>query len=526
PGGPDSGDEGPEPVVVTHFTGKVELFMEYPRLVTGEAASFLAHFSVLATGEPVRSGSLEFKVRTPSGQTRGITLEKPKRDGLFVPEFTFDLPGTYELELDLRSPQVEESVRVGELVVHPDMKSALAAAEAEAGVEPTDVIPFLLEQQWQIEMLIGQAAYRTLTHRLRLPGEIVVPQHALAIASSPVAGRLLPPQGGRLPRLGDRVEAGQLLGLMEPPLPKTTDLALRALDLEMKGLEVERSILQATARLEFARAEFERLAALRENGVVPEQELDKVKRNLRVAQAEHDTALLMRDKYARAAAHLSRLQGAAGSGDDAATETRLSLSVPLESPIAGQIVSAEHIEGEHIDAHEEIFRIVNADRMWVVAHISEVDLGGVKETPNATLVLSAFPERRIDIFGAGGRLVHFGTVVSSESRTVPIRYEIPNPDGLFRAGMFADVFLESKHATDVVAIPEDAVVHEGGRPFAYVLLDGEHFQKRVLELGIRDQGFVEVKNGVTAGERVATRGAYALRLASLSPTSIGHGHAH
>ena len=294
----------------------------------------------------------------------------------------------------------------------------------------------------------------------------------------------------------------------------------------MKGLEVERSILQATARLEFARAEFERLAALREKGVVPEQELDKVKRNLRVAQAEHDTALLMRDKYARAAAHLSRLQGAAGSGDDAATETRLSLSVPLESPIAGQIVWAEHIEGEHIDAHEEIFRIVNADRMWVVAHISEFDLGGVKETPNATLVLSAFPDRRIDIFGAGGRLVHFGTVVSSESRTVPIRYEIPNPDGLFRAGMFADVFLESKHATDVVAIPEDAVVHEGGRPFAYVLLDGEHFQKRVLELGIRDHGLVEVKNGVTAGERVATRGAYALRLASLSPSSIGHGHAH
>lgn len=523
---PHPHDEAPEPVVVTLFTAKVELFMEYPRLVKGKTADFLAHFSVLATGEPVRTGVLEFKVTTPSGKKLSTTLENPKRDGLFVPEFKFDSPGKYDLELSLRSPQVEESVHVGELVVHPNKASAIAAAEAEAGEEPSDVVPFLLEQQWKIGMLLGQVEKRTLIHRLQLPGEVVVPQHAFAIVSSPVAGRLQPCSQGRLPQLGDSVEAGQFLGLIEPPLPMTTDLALRALDLEMKGLEVERAIAQATAKLEFAQAELERLAPLREKGVASDHKLDEVKRNLRLAQAEYDTALSMKKKYSDASEHLSKLQAAASSNDDAATQTRLSLSVPLKSPIKGQIISARHIEGEDIDAHEEVFRIVNADRMWVVTHVSEVDIGNVKKTPNATMVLSAFPNRRYDIFGAGGRLVHFGTVVSTESRTVPIRYEIPNPDGLFRAGMFADVFLESERATDVVAIPEEAIIYENGHPVAFVLLDGEHFQKRELKLGIRDNGFVEVVNGVNVGERVATKGAYALRLASLSPSSFGHGHAH
>ena len=115
---------------------------------------------------------------------------------------------------------------------------------------------------------------------------------------------------------------------------------------------------------------------------------------------------------------------------------------------------------------------------------------------------------------------------SAESRTVPIRYEMPNPDAILRAGMLADVYLETKRATHCTAIPEEAIVLDNGRPTAYVLIDGENFQRRELELGIRDNGWVEVKRGVNAGERVVTKGAYAIKLASLSPAEFGHGHGH
>jgi cobalt-zinc-cadmium efflux system membrane fusion protein len=59
-----------------------------------------------------------------------------------------------------------------------------------------------------------------------------------------------------------------------------------------------------------------------------------------------------------------------------------------------------------------------------------------------------------------------------------------------------------------------------------VMLEGELFQKRDLELGVKDGAWVEVLRGVEAGERVATRGAYIVKLAALSPASFGAGHAH
>src|SRR5262245_32885202 len=61
----------PEPAqqTLTLFTPKVELYMEYPSLVRGEPAKFVSHFTVLATGEPVRSGSLTFEGSGQEGTT-------------------------------------------------------------------------------------------------------------------------------------------------------------------------------------------------------------------------------------------------------------------------------------------------------------------------------------------------------------------------------------------------------------------------------------------------------------------------
>jgi RND family efflux transporter MFP subunit len=174
-----------------------------------------------------------------------------------------------------------------------------------------------------------------------------------------------------------------------------------------------------------------------------------------------------------------------------------------------------------------VFRIVNIEHVWVEANISEFDLAKLAESPGATMTLPAYPDRSFDILNAGGgRLVNIGSIVDPETRTITVVYEIPNPEGLFRAGMFANVYLETRTATNVVALPEKAIVKDNGRPTAYVLIDGENFQRRELELGVRDNGFVEVKGGVAEGERVVTKGAYVIKLASLSPASFGEGHGH
>jgi multidrug efflux pump subunit AcrA (membrane-fusion protein) len=82
--------------------------------------------------------------------------------------------------------------------------------------------------------------------------------------------------------------------------------------------------------------------------------------------------------------------------------------------------------------------------------------------------------------------------------------------------MAVNVNLETLHVEEGLAVPTSALVDADGRYVAYVQLSGETFEKRDLEIGIRDDGHVQVLSGLSEGERVVTKGAYAIRLASVS----------
>ncbi len=543
-GGHVHGDEeGPEPVVITLFTPTLELFMEYPQLVKGQEAEFLAHLSVLATGEPVRTGSLVFEATGADGRIVSRKLDAPRREGLFVPAPTFDEAGAYHLRLVVDSPQARETIDVGEIRVYPDARAAEEAGARAAEPEQPNLVSFLMEQQWKIGMRLGQAGKRTLTRRLVVPGQVIAPQGASAVVSAPVSGRLLPPADGKLPCIGDRVEAGQVLARVEPPLAATElyqlsanraqvqalemELSLRELDLETKALDVERSVIQSNARLDYARRAMQRAKEILAKGAGSQEQYDEAEQAFKLAEAEASAAQAMRKACEISREHLNRLRAQTQAGPGGVPATG-SLQLPLRVPIAGRIVSVGRSEGEHVEAATDVvFRIVNTDRVWIEAWVPEADLAGLPPQPNASVVLASLAGKRIHVPGeAGGRLVHLGSVVDPDTRSIPVIYELPNPEGVLRVGMFADVHLETRTIVDAVAIPEEAVVLDNGRPIAFVLIEGESFQRRDLEIGIRDDGYVEVLGGIREGERVATKGAYAVKLSSLAPAAFGHGHGH
>jgi multidrug efflux pump subunit AcrA (membrane-fusion protein) len=103
---------------------------------------------------------------------------------------------------------------------------------------------------------------------------------------------------------------------------------------------------------------------------------------------------------------------------------------------------------------------------------------------------------------------------------------VPNPDGRLRIGMSLHVYVETARAEESLVVPTSALVEEDARTVAFVQLGGEIFDKRDLILGIRDGPFVQVLSGLSEGERVVTKGAYAVRLSSVSTTIPAHGHSH
>ncbi|MEE2882977.1 MAG: efflux RND transporter periplasmic adaptor subunit [Planctomycetota bacterium] len=524
-----SGDEEIEPVVVTTFTPNLQLFMEYPRLIVGEEARFLAHLTLLASGEPIRSGSLVLEAVPASGASITLRADKPARDGLFIPEGAFSAAGNYRVRLVLESPRAAETIEVGEMVVHLDEESARRAAAADEEQEITNGVPFLLESQWKIPLVMEQVKRHTLVNRLQVPGEIEALQGSAAVVSPPVSGLLSPPPSGTLPRIGESVTAGQVLALIEPPLPvaqqvrsTAIDLSLRSFDLDISRIEADSAVARAHTRVEFASRSLQRITSLRSKDLATKQQLDEAQQDLRLAESERSAADSVKRSYDQAAEKLETLRSQAqlGLSEDA-------IGLPLTAPISGVVVAANHVEGEHLDAHAETLRLVNTEEVLLVARVSEFDLARVPADPAAVMTLPAYPGRRFQIQGdEGGQLLDIGRIVAARTRTVQIRYQLANPQGLFRIGMTADVFLETESVQAAIAVPEEAIVIDRGLAVVFVLAHGELFERREVTLGIRDGGLVEIKKGVTEGERVVTQGAYAVKLASLSPESFSHGHAH
>jgi cobalt-zinc-cadmium efflux system membrane fusion protein len=124
------------------------------------------------------------------------------------------------------------------------------------------------------------------------------------------------------------------------------------------------------------------------------------------------------------------------------------------------------------------------------------------------------------------RVVSVGSVIDSLSRTVPVLFEVANPDGALKVGANASVAVRTGLRQQGVVLPASAILDEDGRPIVYVQPEGERFEKREITVGDREGDRVLVRGGLKAGERVVTGAAYQVRLASLSSSAPAHGHEH
>jgi multidrug efflux pump subunit AcrA (membrane-fusion protein) len=125
-----------------------------------------------------------------------------------------------------------------------------------------------------------------------------------------------------------------------------------------------------------------------------------------------------------------------------------------------------------------------------------------------------------------GRLVARSSVVDPQARTLSFLFEVRNPGRTLAIGQAVSVRLFLTATVDAVTVPESAVIDDGGRPVVFVQKEGEAFARRPVKLGIREDGLVQISEGLQPGERVVTKGAYLIRLAAMSTQIPAHGHVH
>jgi len=179
-------------------------------------------------------------------------------------------------------------------------------------------------------------------------------------------------------------------------------------------------------------------------------------------------------------------------------------SILWVAPAAGTVVEKPAMVGMRFQAGDPLFRLADLSTVWVMAELSERDLGSVRVGQKAELHLRTAPDAPIE-----GKVDFAYPDVNMATRTGKVRIELRNTDRRIKLGSFADVSISAKMSADaVVAVPESAIIDNGTRRVAIVARGEGMFEPRDVALGQRGGGHVEIREGLTEGESVVVRGNF------------------
>lgn len=188
---------------------------------------------------------------------------------------------------------------------------------------------------------------------------------------------------------------------------------------------------------------------------------------------------------------------------EAIAEMERSRTVPMavawSSPRDGTVLERGAVAGMKAPAGLVLFRIADLSQLWLMADVPEHDLDSVKVGQAVAVRVRALPGRVVT-----GRVGLVYPQLNRETRTARLRIELPNPDGRLLADMYAEVEIATGAGEPVVAVPDDAVIDTGAKQVVLVDRGEGRFEPRAVALGARGGGYVEIRDGVRAGERVVT----------------------
>jgi Cu(I)/Ag(I) efflux system membrane fusion protein len=178
-------------------------------------------------------------------------------------------------------------------------------------------------------------------------------------------------------------------------------------------------------------------------------------------------------------------------------------TIKIVSPADGYVLSRNVTFGQKFDRGYEFFRLADLRRVWVMADVFAQDADDVRPGMKAQI---SVPERRVKLTGTVTEVL---PQFDSLSRTLKVRIAVENPKLALRPDMYVDVQL-SASLPEALTVPADAVVDSGVTQTVYVETAPGMFEARKVETGFRSGNRVEIVEGLTEGQRIATSGAFFL----------------
>jgi membrane fusion protein, copper/silver efflux system len=175
---------------------------------------------------------------------------------------------------------------------------------------------------------------------------------------------------------------------------------------------------------------------------------------------------------------------------------RAERSVPVEAPIAGALTARLVEPGARVEPGATLFTVTDLSRVWIEGRVYESDVPRVREGQEATVTLPSAPGAVLR-----GRVRTVYPTLDPATRSLPVRFELENPGGRLKPGMYADVELALPPARGVL-VPESAVLETGPRAVVFVRRGADRYEPRAVVVGGRAGGEARIVSGVAAGDTV------------------------
>jgi RND family efflux transporter MFP subunit len=355
-----------------------------------------------------------------------------------------------------------------------------AAHSHEAHDHGEDAITFPVDQQKKIDFEVVEVVTEPLYQVIRTSAQIVPSQEGEKILTATTSG-IVSFENKDLVQ-GLDVKAGQILFSIDNDEMADGSLAVRRQEIE--------------AEYEKAKTEYERKQTLAEDKIISESELLDAKTEYLKAQKYYDNML---QNYPEGKTlHRATITGAISE-----------ILVPNNS---------------YVEAGQAIMTLAQNDKLYLRADVQSKYYPVLKDIKTANVRTNDGIVYTINELG--GRLLSYGKTTDINNPLIPVTFEIKNNGNLI-PGSFVEIFITAESNKMGVMLPNSAIVEEMGIYCVFVQTCVDSFEKRIITKGVTDGSKTQILKGVTAGERVVSKGAVNVKLAQGSAALDPHaGHVH
>ncbi len=459
----------------TIWTNKTELFVEFPALVVGQPSRFAAHFTMLEAHQPVREGSVTVSLEKAEPQI-SIKVEAPSSPGIFSPTLKPKKAGVYNLVFKLNTPDYRDKITIPNVRVFANSHDAMHELGANGG--ESGAISFLKEQAWKIEFETVPVTKGQVYNVIHTSGMWQYAPGSFQSLSANATG----------------VVSFSKANLTEGAVVKRGELLMTISSKGLTSNNLQTEISKAKSNFEQAKAEYERKKELYESKIVPRAEFEQVEQKFQVAKSNYES--------------LSSGYGAEGK--------------QIRAPFDGFAKSINIKNGDYAEQGAVLLSIANQTSYILETQVSASYASQLEPIQN---IWYETKSGWSSINETGGSMLSLGKAVEKQKPMLSIFARI-NETVDMPEGSFTEVEITYGQAEEGAVIPVSALLEDFGSYSVIVQLSGESFERRPVQIGKQNGKLVAISKGLKAGEVVVTKGAYQVKMASMSGTTPAHGHDH